>query len=361
MIVFGLKNLTTKIHRYSSSTVKVEKIPVAFSPGKLFLRIREYFPFAFLLESMEGPRKEANFSYIGFNPSVVFSIKEGNAVIRDLETEEKVTLHTKDLFGLLRELMGPATGGMTTERYQGGAVGYISYDAIRYLEDIPQATTDDLNFPDLEMGIYQDGIIFDHTRGDASYFYRTENRIRDVLDFASKDYEVQDLAYSSPISNIQQNKYENLVEKIKEYITSGDIFQAVLARRYEFKINGDLARFYLALRQINPSPYMYYLKMEDRQIVGSSPEMLVRVTGRNVETYPIAGTRPHVDDEAKNRALAEELLQDPKECAEHVMLVDLARNDVGRTAKFGSALKNGLSLIATGILIRFFTSPMISI
>ena len=126
------------------------------------------------------------------------------------------------------------------------------------------------------------------------------------------------------------------MEKAKEYVVSGDIFQVVLSKRYEFRVKGDLIAFYRSLREINPSPYMYFFKAGDRQIVGSSPEMLVRVDNRVVETFPIAGTRPCVENQGENRRLAKELLADPKERAEHVMLVDLARNDVGKIAKFGS-------------------------
>jgi anthranilate synthase component 1 len=126
------------------------------------------------------------------------------------------------------------------------------------------------------------------------------------------------------------------VEKAKEYIVSGDIFQVVLSKRYDFHIKGDLMAFYRSLRDINPSPYMYFFKAGKRQIVGSSPEMLARIDNRVVETFPIAGTRPCVENPSENRQLAEELLADPKERAEHVMLVDLARNDVGKVAKFGT-------------------------
>jgi anthranilate synthase component 1 len=336
VIVFGLKTQIDQIHRYNFSKVQEKKFPVECTPADLFLKVREQYSYAFLLESMEGPRKEASFSYVGFNPSLVFSAKDGLVVLQDQESGDLIKQRVQDPFDLLKELLGPGHPSKGTERYQGGAVGYISYDAIRYFEELPQMTTDDSKFPDLEMGIYQDGVIFDHTRGSISYFYRTDNRLNDVLALTSQESEIQDLSYSPPTTNISQGKYESLVEQIKEYVTSGDIFQAVLARKYEFKIKGDLGRFYLALRRINPSPYMYYLKMDERQIVGSSPEMLARVSGPTIETYPIAGTRPHVDDAVKNRAMAKELLEDPKECAEHVMLVDLARNDVGRTASFGS-------------------------
>ena len=142
--------------------------------------------------------------------------------------------------------------------------------------------------------------------------------------------------YDQPKVNVTKERFEKSVEKAKEYITSGDIFQVVLSKRYDFRFKGDLVTFYRSLREINPSPYMYFLKAGNRKIIGSSPEMLVRVDNRVVETFPIAGTRPCVKDPSENKRLAEELLADPKERAEHVMLVDLARNDVGKIAKFGS-------------------------
>ncbi|MCW4026921.1 MAG: anthranilate synthase component I family protein, partial [Candidatus Bathyarchaeota archaeon] len=141
---------------------------------------------------------------------------------------------------------------------------------------------------------------------------------------------------TAPKVNIGKDRYRKLVQRAKGYIESGDILQVVLSKRHDFQIQGDLTRFYQSLRRINPSPYMYFLKMGERRIIGSSPEMLVRVEGNGVETFPIAGTRPRVKDPAQNKALAKDLLSDPKECAEHVMLVDLARNDIGRVSKFGS-------------------------
>ena len=128
----------------------------------------------------------------------------------------------------------------------------------------------------------------------------------------------------------EKKQYEKAVEKAKEYVTAGDIFQVVLSKRFQFQIQGSLIPFYEALRTINPSPYMYYLKFGEHQIVGSSPEMLIRVDNRMVETFPIAGTKPIAQNRAENSRLASELLADPKECAEHVMLVDLARNDLGQ-------------------------------
>jgi len=146
----------------------------------------------------------------------------------------------------------------------------------------------------------------------------------------------ESFSFGSPIVNTKKEDFQKAVEKAKEYVASGDIFQVVLSKRYQFEINGDLIPFYQSLRTINPSPYMYYYKSGGRQIVGSSPEMLVRVENRQVSTFPIAGTRPISSDPKENSKLSSELLADPKECAEHLMLVDLARNDVGRISKYGS-------------------------
>ncbi|MBC7130921.1 anthranilate synthase component I family protein, partial [Candidatus Bathyarchaeota archaeon] len=200
----------------------------------------------------------------------------------------------------------------------------------------PEIAEDDLDFPDFEIGIYDDGIVFDHKSREAFYYYYGENRFDEALALTHESCNLEPLSFSEARPNMKKEAFENIVEKAKEYVASGDIFQVVLSKRYGFSFKGNLIRFYKALRRLNPSPYMYYLKMGSRQIVGSSPEMLVRVENGLIETFPIAGTRPRVDDPLKNEALKRELLADPKERAEHVMLVDLARNDVGRVAEFGT-------------------------
>jgi len=193
-----------------------------------------------------------------------------------------------------------------------------------------------LNFPDAQLGFFDDGIVFDHRQRCAFYYYSNDNRLAEVERLIKQPSDAEALAYNQPKVNVTKGHFEKAVEKAKEYIVSGDVFQVVLSKRYEFRVKGDLIAFYRSLREINPSPYMYFLKAGDRQIVGSSPEMLVRVDNRVVETFPIAGTRPCVEKHSENMRLAKELLADPKERAEHVMLVDLARNDVGKIAKFGS-------------------------
>jgi len=186
------------------------------------------------------------------------------------------------------------------------------------------------------MGIYDDGLIFDHPQQLALYYYQEENRLPEIKNILKQNLNTETLKISKPKTNISKNHFEQAVEKAKAYITTGDIFQVVLSKRYQFQIKGSLLPFYQALRHINPSPYMYYYKTDDRQIVGASPEMLIRINNRMVETFPIAGTTKITQNKTENSRLAHKLLSDPKERAEHVMLVDLARNDIGKISNFGS-------------------------
>jgi anthranilate synthase component I len=226
---------------------------------------------------------------------------------------------------------------MVDFRFVGGALGYISYDAIRYIEKLPNQKPDDLQFPDIEMGIFEDGIVFDHKINQAYYYFRRENRLEEIQELLQEPSKEEDqFTYTRPAVNTSKEDFEKSVEKAKQYVTAVDIFQVVLSKRFQFQYTGSLLTFYKSLRQINPSPYMFYYKSDKRQIVGASPEMLVRVDNRKVVTFPIAGTTAATADPKENLRLGKELLKDQKERAEHVMLVDLARNDIGRISKYGS-------------------------
>ncbi len=227
---------------------------------------------------------------------------------------------------------------MVDFRFVGGALGYIGYDAIRYIEKLPDQKPDELGFPDLDMGIFLDGLVFDHTINQAYYYFRSENRLSEIEELLREPAAKEELfTYTKPEVNTAKADFEKAVETAKQYVRAGDIFQVVLSKRLQFQYTGSLLSFYKSLRQINPSPYMFYYKSDKRQIVGASPEMLVRVDKRKVVTFPIAGTVPFTANAEENLRLGEELLLDQKERAEHVMLVDLARNDVGRISKNGSS------------------------
>ena len=240
-----------------------------------------------------------------------------------------------DLFIKLREILGENRVNNNFNRLIGGLVGFISYDIVRHWENISDKYTE-LNYADFQFGLFNEGIIFDHEKERVYYYHSGDNNLKEVLELLNTEREIGTIDYTEPISNINKERFENNVDIAKEYVRSGDIFQVVLSRKYEFNISGDLLSIYKSLRMINPSPYMYYFKSNDLNIIGASPEMLVRVTDNQIETFPIAGTRPRDGDVEANKKLTDELLSDEKERAEHVMLVDLARNDVGQIARFGS-------------------------
>ena len=307
------------------------------SPLEVFALLCERCDYAYILESVEGPKKLAEYSFIGFEPCVTVSVKDGTGDVYDKARNKRGARVVSDPLTLVRELVDRRCKAHSDFRFIGGAVGYISYDAIRYWEKLPKRTIDDFKLPDLEMAVYDDGIVFDHKTSKAFYYHFGENRVKEIEAILKENISPEPLSYSEPKTNLEKGEFEEIVVKSKEYIASGDVFQIVLSKRFEFGFRGSLIPFYSVLRKINPSPYMYFLKMGSCQIVGSSPEMLVRVEGKTVETYPIAGTRPRVKgDPVKDEVLAQELLRDPKECAEHVMLVDLARNDLGKVSEFGS-------------------------
>lgn len=292
--------------------VKLSKLAYQGDAAELFFSKRGTGP-SFLLESAEKGRF-GRYSIVGWDPVLHFVGFEG----------EKDPL--EEMLGELRCLALPKSG----IPYQFGVFGYVSYDYVRFLHRLPQLAADDLHHPLLEFILPRELVIIDHETGEAVRCrYESEERGEIVIG------EGEDRP--SPPSDIivQKEEFTQKVERVKEYIASGDIIQAVISRRIPLGLFS-LQDFYLRLRSINPSPYMYLLDFGNRKVVGSSPEMLVRVDGREIMTRPIAGTRRRGRDEEEDRKIELGLLGDEKERAEHVMLVDLARNDLGRVCDFGS-------------------------
>lgn len=287
---------------------------------------------------------------MGFDPKMILEVYADRVEITSRDDDAK-SIQTKDPFEVLRSCLSteipdtvtasnaPATATTAAAmqddvqhyRYVGGAVGMVDYDAIRMIEDIPDSNG--AQQPFMEFAIYDDGILYDNLRKKPFYFYRDRNRFAD-LEIGDGTFEKFYASDTTP--NINQKEFSDMVIKAKEYIYKGDIFQAVLSRRFEFDVKGDTLSLYKTLRELNPSPYMYHLKHNQRTIIGASPEMLVRITGGTVETFPIAGTRKVTGNSLEDARLAQELLADEKEIAEHTMLVDLGRNDIGRVCRFGT-------------------------
>lgn len=329
MVAFGSLVATSELN------LSAKRLNIKENPRDLFAKFLCKFDNTFLLESARDKTRLAEYSFIGFEPSLLVEAKAGVLEVRDVDSGSVERTRVSDPLKELRRIVPPnSVSGLF--RFIGGAVGYVSYDAVRYWEKLPARIAADSSFPDMQFGVYTDGVVYDHAGGETYYYTLGKDRIGQVLDLARKSAPRGSTRASEPRQLMRKEDFEENVRKAKEHIAAGDVFQTVLSKRCEVDVEGDLSRFYGALSQINPSPYMYFLKFGERKIVGSSPEMLVRVEDRRVETYPIAGTRPVVRDVGENARLTRELVEDPKEKAEHVMLVDLARNDVGRVSKYGS-------------------------
>jgi len=315
---------------FGHSELKIVPLEYTGSQFELYNKISRNYEHAFLFESLTGPEELAETSIMGFDPSMIVRGYADRITLRDKNGNTK-TILTSDPLSEIRKLL--KTIPDQKYRYLGGAVGIINYDAIRLWEKIPDAHKKEESPLLMEFGIYTDGILYDNKEKKSFYFYYDKNRL-DTIPIQDPKFEKFEMSKVS--ENIDSQRFSKMVTSAKKYIHDGDIFQVVLSRRFNFDAKGDLLRVYKALRQINPSPYMYHMKMREKTITGSSPEMLLRVTGNVVETFPIAGTRAIIDDEIKNEKMKQEMLNDEKELAEHTMLVDLGRNDIGRVCKYGS-------------------------
>jgi len=320
--------------------------------------------YSFLLESVEGGEKWARYCFLGFDPSIIVSIKGNEVVVeKNGKSESTVIAEGNPLAGLkevLARYQPVEVEGLP--RFSGGAVGFVSYDMVRSFENLPEETEDDLEVPDARFVITDTLLIFDNiaqTIKIVSNAHVDNENIEESYNQAVKNIDAieKKLRTSLPVdinnesspkidsldrieSNFEKEHFLDAVQKIKDYILEGDVIQVVLAQRLKFNISKDPFAIYRALRSINPSPYMYYLKFGDLKIVGSSPEILVRLEDEKIEVRPIAGTRKRGKSEEEDKALENDLLNDEKELAEHIMLVDLGRNDVGRVAKTNSVSVN---------------------
>lgn len=339
MTIFGSDYLE-KLAPVSKLDLTVSEILLDKPALSTFSILRESHEYSCILESAIGDARLAEYSIIVFDPFCVLTSTLGKVTVEDRREAQTFEFESCDPLSEIRRIVKSFKISNDKFRFLGGAVGYVGFDAIRYWENnIFSTRKAKLAYPDLMFCLYEEGVIYDHQKKKEYYFHsnRTPNRKKEVEAISSHETaEEENFRASKPKTNVTRKIFENSVRKAKEFIRSGDIFQVVLSKQFKFKYDGDLLLFYSELRKLNPSPYMYFLDFGPNKIVGSSPEMLVRVENEVVETFPIAGTRPRSPIKSENERLKNELLKDPKELAEHVMLVDLARNDIGRVSKFGT-------------------------
>jgi anthranilate synthase component 1 len=336
------------------------------TPVSAYLRLAEGSRYSFLLESVEGGEKIARYTFAGVHPEQVFRYVSGACV---LEGRDRVLWEERDPVTFLREHMQrfrpvrlPGLPPLVA-----GAIGYFSYDMVRLIERLPKRLRDDIGLYDAMLAFYHGLIAFDHvqhrlwivrnvyTDGPGSLRTKYNAAVREIR--RTRKLLEQPVAAERPrstvslhrpsatdkkaagprvTSNFRRSEYQAAVRKCKSYIRAGDIFQVVLSQRFSAKTKAPPFDVYRELRALNPSPYLFYLQMNDVSVVGSSPEMLVKVQGRDVFYRPIAGTLPRGQDEAEDQRLEKKMLASEKERAEHIMLVDLGRNDLGRVCEYGS-------------------------
>jgi anthranilate synthase component 1 len=342
------------------------------TPVSAFLRLAADEPECFLLESVEGGEKLGRYTFMGVRPASKL-VARGNEVTTWHGQRQKT--EKGDIFEILKTALAshsPAhVAGLPP--FTAGAIGFFAYDVVRQIERLPARAKDDLGLPDACLAFFHEVVAFDHVKKELLLIVNADVRAQApkaayaaaVRRLAALERQLAKPLPARPHSRRADGKvavkkctrkadYMRAVERTREYIAAGDIFQAVISQRFEVDPGKDPFAVYRALRIVNPSPYMYFLRLhvdgetkktKPIHIVGSSPELLVRVKQRQVEYRPIAGTRPRSQDEEEDRRRAEDLLADAKEVSEHVMLVDLGRNDVGRVSDYGSVRVRDLMIV----------------
>ena len=322
------------------------------TPVSAFLKIAEHSDYAFLLESVEGGEQVGRYSFLGKDPFLIVRSRGGKTIVdRAGQTSESDQPFVEALRELMSSFHAPFVPGLP--RFTGGAVGYLGYDAAAWFEPVTLQPGGEVEDEACFM-LFDTVLAFDHVRHQilivANARIAGDEDLESLYQFARTKIEFIERelertlsktapAQAQPIeiaSNVTRDDFEEKVRTAKEYIAAGDIYQVVLSQRFETRFDIDPFVAYRALRHVNPSPYMYFLRMSGRAIVGSSPEMLVRVEGQSMQTHPIAGTRPRGRTPEEDLHMAEELERSEKERAEHVMLVDLGRNDLGRVSVYGT-------------------------
>ena len=363
---------------FLAAAAKFDMVPVFrrllsdhLTPVTAFEQLDDGESSACLFESVVGGERIGRYSFIAIGPSTRMVARRNevewheNGAVQKFQVEDPLDYLQQKLTGItvadFKEL----------PPFVGGAIGFAGYDVIRYVESLPNAPTDDRNLPDLDFGFYDELLVFDNVNKTVMVVRlvkipssRSEHESLAAYNQACADIEttvnklrqpiasvaVDDIVLGTPVtlapkSNFTKSEFEAAVNACREYILAGDIFQVVLSQRFEVECSSDPLEIYRTLRVVNPSPFMFFVRTPACTLIGSSPEVMARVFDRTVTVRPLAGTRPRGKSHEEDRELAAELLADPKERAEHVMLVDLGRNDVGRVAAFGTVELNDLMVV----------------
>lgn len=325
---------------------------------ELFQKIEQQFDTCFILESLGEEGKFSRYSIIGFDPISIISAKENNLII-----DGKIYPVRNPYFSL-RGIMPTQT---IARNYGGGLIGYLSYEAVNYFEPSLHIKVHDL-FDQFMFGVYTDGLILDKLTNELFYFYYNTNRSNILKKVMHQKVKNRNLKVEFVRDGLTRNEHRYIVEKVKEHIRAGNTFQCEVGFKTEYKISGNTLKIYEKLRRINPSPFMYYIKFgpstgsgSETKIIGASPELLFSLRSGEMTTRPLAGTIRRGKDKKEDQQLARILLSDPKERAEHNMLVDLHRNDIGRVAQFGTVRIRDLMSIKKFSHVQHISSEIVGI
>ncbi len=359
MLTPNVTQVKELLKSYTHAPVFYRRLCDGVTPVRIFEAISQNADNAFILESVSSDQQWQRYSFMGINPKAELSVK--NRKGRYVENGRAKEFDANDIPALFRELMKNFSSPVVKNGpgLTGGFVGYFGYDTIRYAEPrLSNPPKDDLGIPDIDLFLYEELVAYDHltnevicifniTKGDEENKYslaeaKAEKIIRAIENYTPKEKAVKDIRPVKVTSNISEEQYIANVEKAKEYIRNGDIFQVVPSQRFEAETVAEPYDVYRMLRSTNPSPYLYYFKHPDYKIAGASPEKLLSVTNGLCMTKPIAGTIRRGETPEEDAANEKRLINDPKELAEHTMLVDLGRNDVGKVSKFGSVRAENL-------------------
>ncbi len=323
----------------------------------LFKKIEKQFDSCFYLESLGEDSHIARHSIIGFDPELQLYANGTTLSIEDRQGNT-TDYSSENPYYLLRDIMPQ---NIISQKYAGGLTGYLGYDAMNYFEPSLNLQNSEM-FDAFRFGLYKDGIIFDKMTGEIVYFYYEDSRLALVETLLNApDVNSGELTVTPTGETMTREQHRDAVLKVKQDIIDGKIFQTEVGFKKTFKIEGDAVLLYEELRQENPSPQMYFVKFGDQKLIGASPELLFRLRQGEMETFPLAGTTKRGADEQEDTRLARTLLNDPKEIAEHNMIVDLHRNDIGRVARFGTVKVRSLMDIKRFSHVQHIASEIVGI
>ena len=323
----------------------------------LFRKVEKQFEDCFIFESLGEESHISRYSILGFDPEKIYYADGKELIVKDRSGHEE-RYPSENPYYLLREIMPQ---DVISRRYAGGLTGYIGYDSMNYFEPtLDLQSRDDFNA--FRFGLYKDGIIFDKMTGEMIYFYYDENRMDMISDLThQKSVPSGDLKVEFVGETMTKGQHSEAVKKVKKNIFEGKIFQCEVGFKKRFLLKGDPLNIYEKMREENPSPQMFFIKFGEQKVIGASPELLFRLRQGEMETYPLAGTTKRGTNSEEDTGYARSLLRDPKEIAEHNMIVDLHRNDIGRVAKFGTVKVRNLMDIKRFSHVQHISSEIVGI